>query len=69
MARASKGKVKHLWDLYGVWHYVALHKAMVWFFEPNPEMKAITEAWLVKNMYPVADPEPPFSLTKLSGSV
>lgn len=68
MARASKGKVKHLWGLYGVWHLVAFHNTMIWLFEPNPEMKAITEAWLVKNIYPAAD-EPPFSLTKLSGSI
>jgi hypothetical protein len=52
MARASKGKVKHLWKLYGVWHLVALHNSMIWFFEPSPEMRAISEAWLVKNMHP-----------------
>lgn len=58
MARVSKGKLKYIRQLY---HYRIetcklmgrlLNGATMWFYEPDPKVRKITEAWLSKNMMP-----------------
>lgn len=48
MSRVSKGKLKHLWDLYGVWDIISYRSSTVWYFEPDPEFKATVDKWLIR---------------------
>lgn len=48
MSRVSKGKMKHLWDLYGVWDIISYRSATMWYFEPSPEFKATVDKWLIQ---------------------
>lgn len=52
MAKVSKGRLKHLWKLYGVWEVISSRNMIIWFFKADPIYKKTVEDWLVQNQQP-----------------
>lgn len=48
MARVSKGKLKHLWSLYGVWDIVRTRRWTILFFEPGKELTGCLAGTIIR---------------------